>query len=432
MLNPITRGTSISSMQGEFGTRRRGLFGIIVSALLLSLAPAPARCDVESIHNGSDPANGIRTVRLEEVWRVGGEDSEILMGVIADALARPNGEILLLDQQLCQVLVYSAEGAYLRTLGREGDGPGEVRLPRQILWTGDEALGFVHRAPGRVTRIDMEGTPLPSFELKTEDGGVPGMMQLNRAYAGDGFVVINGSEWKNEDDARQQYDFLGIFDENGVPRRRLMTETSGFNFTDRSYDETNDNTLGTSCWAVDQEGFVYYAPERDRYEIDVLDAVGNPVRTIERDYERNRRTSERKEELAKGYSMSINGEAVQLTTHFLDFDPVINWIRIDEQGRLLVSHSRSRLDLPDGIIETWDVFDREGRFQYVLQLAGEMNKDQDRLIPLVDGRFVLLRNILDAQRAMWAGYGNDDGDDKEEDLSESEPLEVVLLRAVAP
>ena len=74
-----------------------------------------------------------RTVQLEEIWRVGGEDDEeILFGVVAFGVLDEEGNMYLLDSQLSQVLVINPEGELIDTLGREGEGPGEMRQPTGI------------------------------------------------------------------------------------------------------------------------------------------------------------------------------------------------------------------------------------------------------------------------------------------------------------
>ena len=40
-----------------------------------------------------------------------------------------------------QVVVISAEGEYLRTLSRQGDGPGELRQPTGLVFLADDVLG---------------------------------------------------------------------------------------------------------------------------------------------------------------------------------------------------------------------------------------------------------------------------------------------------
>lgn len=50
----------------------------------------------------------------------------------SDVIAGPNGEILLLDNILCQIFIFSADGQYLRSFARSGSGPGELSNPYRL------------------------------------------------------------------------------------------------------------------------------------------------------------------------------------------------------------------------------------------------------------------------------------------------------------
>ena len=68
---------------------------------------------------------------LTELWRAGGEDDEYFSAPSAPSEPTSEGQIYLLDSQLSEVHVYTPDGEHLRTVGREGDGPGEMRGSRR-------------------------------------------------------------------------------------------------------------------------------------------------------------------------------------------------------------------------------------------------------------------------------------------------------------
>ncbi|MCH7549062.1 MAG: DUF1800 family protein [Candidatus Krumholzibacteriota bacterium] len=117
--------------------------GIVSAVLMLTItvaAPAFAewqgdkvtRDGVVYIENPESPVEEVR-IELEELWRRGGEDDDILFGRVGQVLSDKSGEIYLLDTQLSEIVVLSASGEYLRTIGREGEGPGEFERPRREL-----------------------------------------------------------------------------------------------------------------------------------------------------------------------------------------------------------------------------------------------------------------------------------------------------------
>ena len=66
--------------------------------------------------------------------------------MIAQIATGPEGDIYLLDQQLTEVKVFSRAGDYLRTIGREGEGPGEFRRPGDMFLLPDGNVGVLQWA----------------------------------------------------------------------------------------------------------------------------------------------------------------------------------------------------------------------------------------------------------------------------------------------
>ena len=60
-------------------------------------------------------------MHLEEQWRIGGDDVELLIGRITSARADADGNIYLLDGRLMQVHVIAPDGRFLRSLSRRGE-----------------------------------------------------------------------------------------------------------------------------------------------------------------------------------------------------------------------------------------------------------------------------------------------------------------------
>ncbi len=64
-------------------------------------------------------------------------DSTYMFGSIKDPAYAPDGSIVLLDRALSRIMVYSPDGEFLRQIGREGDGPGEMSLSVMMALTGN-------------------------------------------------------------------------------------------------------------------------------------------------------------------------------------------------------------------------------------------------------------------------------------------------------
>jgi hypothetical protein len=92
------------------------LLRLMVAAMLLS-SSVPIRAGEEIVIDGvvhvknqSEPPQEVRIHNLQEKWQIGGEDDDILLGLITRVRADEEGNIYLLDAQLYEVLVDSPEG----------------------------------------------------------------------------------------------------------------------------------------------------------------------------------------------------------------------------------------------------------------------------------------------------------------------------------
>lgn len=170
-------------------------------------------------------------------------------------------------------------------------------------------------------------------------------------------------------------------------------------------------------FAADPAGRLYLAATRDRYRIDVYGADGALVQVIERPYAPRRRTPAETESLAGGISMSIDGETVRLRSNLDDFAPAIERLWLAADGRLWVLPGHGRRGELGSRFDAYDVFDASGRFLEIVLLDIAFDENRDRLWPLGDSRWLLLKNLHSARDDV------DDGDNAQ--------LVIVCLEAVA-
>jgi hypothetical protein len=124
-----------------------------LSAIALSLCALPSCAREADAPSGSVTRNsaGITIVendyarphwRREEAWRIAREPL-IQIGSVDDdsayALHRPlharrlaGGSIAIVNNGTAQIRLHDAQGGYLQSAGRKGDGPGEFRAPWKV------------------------------------------------------------------------------------------------------------------------------------------------------------------------------------------------------------------------------------------------------------------------------------------------------------
>ena len=75
----------------------------------------------------------------------------------------PGGNLWLLDAGNYRVQVFSAEGDFIRSLGREGQGPGELERPSQMAIVADTVV--VNAARQRLSLFDLDGEHLRDVKI---------------------------------------------------------------------------------------------------------------------------------------------------------------------------------------------------------------------------------------------------------------------------
>lgn len=101
-----------------------------------------------------------RILQLEEVWRVGGVEGDAVFSRPSRASVSRNGRVAVPDMMASAVVIVEADGTWRGSIVREGDGPGEVRWPVDVEWTGEDRLAVFDLAKGEVLSVSATGQPL--------------------------------------------------------------------------------------------------------------------------------------------------------------------------------------------------------------------------------------------------------------------------------
>ncbi len=410
---------------------RKMTFLLLVTTLLgvsaAALAGEKVQVDnVLHIKNGMTPAQGNRVVALDEVWRVGGDDGEDFFGMISQVCVGDDGLVYLLDTRLSEVPVYSADGERVNTLSREGEGPGETRTPSNLLFMPDGSLGLVQVFPGRIVKIQTDGTPAGEFQPGSADPTKGGFLTMFDCVANGENLVVAAESIKSAGPAAQdRTNYVASFDAEGNELVRFFEHTYQWDFTNFEYNEDGIGRVDFRRIAAGPDGRVYIATERNRYEIKVYLPDGTVERVIEREYAHYERTDEeynRIKSITEGQMGRIPNARVVISRT----DPDVGGLRFGPDGNLWVSTSRSGRDQPEGIMATWDVFTPDGEFVETVSAACEGDGTNDLLIWTADGAAVQVTGFVEAMRALQSGGSG--GEDDDDDGEDAEPMEVVYWK----
>ena len=129
--------------------------------------------------------------QIEEIVRIGeieGDDPYIF-GNIRDVCIDPDGRTFILDDRARQIRIFDANGLHVRTVGRQGEGPGEFQMPIGMTWAPDGNLWVVDVANSRFTVFTPDGDLLSTH--RRELVGYSATWQ--GAFATDGALYEPGS-----------------------------------------------------------------------------------------------------------------------------------------------------------------------------------------------------------------------------------------------
>lgn len=76
------------------------------------------------------------------------------------------GRIYVLDFNAARVVVFGPEGELIRTLGRDGGGPGEFQAPNGLSVTPEGVISVFDFGKGGLVRFDADGTVLPEISFQ--------------------------------------------------------------------------------------------------------------------------------------------------------------------------------------------------------------------------------------------------------------------------
>jgi hypothetical protein len=113
------------------------------------------------VHNGAagvwSEGEAWRTVEVVRIGSADAADPLVLFGDVWDVTLDALGRIYVLDRQPNEVRVFDETGRHVRTLGREGGGPGEFRNPIRLAWGPDHNLWVLDEGNARYSVFDTAG-----------------------------------------------------------------------------------------------------------------------------------------------------------------------------------------------------------------------------------------------------------------------------------
>jgi hypothetical protein len=338
----------VSSMSSDFG--RRFVFAVLTLSIILSLASAQ-NVEVKTvdgitvIHNPKTPIQqkGVAsTIILKEDLIIGKEqdDPERSFASLSSFSVDDSGNIYVVDGKENKIKIYRGDGSFLRSFGRRGQGPGEFQGASQIVILPD----------GNQIVTDFLGRRLVFFSAKDEflrqvstSGFSIGGIHCD--HRGDIYAlnVISGPEKRTQELIKFNSNMkpiatLTLFDEERKPG-----VFKPFSLWIR-FDVTHRDEL---VWAI-----------ASKYEINILNSEGKPVKRIVKDFDPIKITGAEKERLIREDKQGLPAGFPSPTYEFPPSLPPIKNMFLDDQDRIFIQTYEK--DGRGGLF--YEVFDPEGRY----------------------------------------------------------------------
>ncbi len=261
---------------------------IVISLLLLSNlcskeSSYPVRTEIidgaKIITNPEYPRDGQVSYKLEEELSIGEEeiDENYMFYEPQSVKASEDGSIYVLDDRDICIKVYDRQGKYQRTIGRQGQGPGEFSSGFLYFDIGsDGKLYIMDCRDSCVIIMDKDGSFIQSFrlpgilyvEMKTDKNN---SIYLERRFTDEEARKVSIHRYNSNGDEILNYGTFKIVQ----PTIRKRTKTRITTITSR--------IAATTVWTVGQEGKLYVG-FGDKYQISVYNPNGSLSFKFGRDY----------------------------------------------------------------------------------------------------------------------------------------------------
>ena len=398
---------------------------VIITLALLVLVPAFSAAGevttvdgVTHVANPATPPGGVQDLKLEELWRRGGEDDDVIFGVIIQALVDEEGNVYLLDGQLSEVQVFDADGEFVKTLSREGDGPGEVRQPFDMLWMPDGSLGLVQSFPGKIIQVTLEDTPAGTFQKQGEAGAIIAVVE---AEGDGGNLVMGGVDVEITQGGQLRHMFVSGFDAEGNETAQYVSYDVTWDFADFVLRESEQYLMLFGRWDVAADGSVITAVNHEDYELKFHAADGTLQRVVTREHEPLKRDEEGYE-VMRGFLEGMKRMfPFPVETEYRDMESPVNLLFVHPNGDIWVQPMRGVRGQPEGVLAVYDVFSSEGHFLRQVRVSCPGDGMTDGIVFASADRMLVIHGLLDSMSGLFGGSG-------EEVDEEARPVEVVCYR----
>jgi len=344
------------------------LFGVII---FVSFAQQKAewkgtieeKNGVTVVKNPKEPIYSEDILSLEEELSIGETEGreEYMFFQARDIEVDKTGRIYVLDTKEANVRVFDPKGNYIRTMGRKGQGPGELQIPVDIYIDDKDKIYILDVNNERLSVFNKHGDFVGSSNFKKSSLG--NIIGVNNQ---DEIILIMHTASKESGKNLLVFDsMVNIYSPNFEFMKSLYH--TSIHIMQTFIKEGRSLALSvpyrkTLCCKMDSRGNVYVA-ESHEYTIQVFSLEGKLIRRIEKEYEQ-KKVSKRdvdnyfnerfqNDEFLKKFWLRTIKEELKIPENM----PVFNKFCFDNDKLLVIGHERDKKKS-----SFVDIFSSEGKY----------------------------------------------------------------------
>jgi hypothetical protein len=307
---------------------------------------------VTVVKNPKEPIYGEEACRVEEDLSLGRGEAgdEYLFSAVRDLAVDEDENIYVLDFKEPFVGVFDQSGKRVRTIGKRGQGPGEMQGPTSLCVTPRGELLVNDRGNRFLHFYTLAGEPKRSISLARWPFFSRPEVDAQDNIVARSAVTTPGATWtfvlkKFDPELRELFDIFSY----------------QFDITPNVWD-----VLPPDCfWKVGIRDSVVWG-YADKYEFQAFDGDGKAVRKVAKDYTPVETTEDERKGWIQ-FAFGDKGIPPDATVNWPKFHNAFQYLSVDEKDRTFVQTYEKTAD---GKGYFCDVFDPEGRFIVKIALRG--------------------------------------------------------------
>jgi hypothetical protein len=359
-------------------SKERGMKKILILLLLASTFIWPA-CSkkpeseasvemvdgVEFVHNSETPLYPEKSVTFKEDLSIEFQDEEgnIIIYRPGRYTVDDEEDIFVSDYQDNVIKVFDAQGQVKRTLGREGNGPGEFQNIGRLYLLPEDRLIVLDWEINRISLLDTEGNFISSHNYQNYSYDI--------YFADPSFYVREEIVFGKviEAGVLERFLYIKAYDYSG---KELFSFGKFTHYHSQEIDEEGRRfTISPkpfdvhSILAGDQKNMRLFHCLNDFYLIEVYDRDGKLFRKIDRPYQELLTTEEDKEKYLADFSGSSEKDLALIEKNVVmpRVKTITDRMIVDDEGNLWVETNEGREE--EGVVFTaYDVFNEDGYYTY--------------------------------------------------------------------